>query len=208
MLSHTPFTFFILLITVAASLLAFSNIAFQRNMILNPYLTHHHKQYHRLVGSGLIHADYMHLLFNMFTFYFFAQLVEIRFLIMYGQTIGIALMAALYFGAIIVANIPTMVKYKNVPHYNSLGASGGVAAIVFASILFDPLNKTCLYGFLCVPGFILGMFYVVYSYYSDKRSADNVNHSAHLYGAIFGFVFPILFKPALIIEFVQRLSMW
>jgi membrane associated rhomboid family serine protease len=208
MLSHTPFTFFILFITIAASLLAFSNLGFQRNMILNPYLTLHNKQYHRLVGSGLIHADYMHLLFNMFTFYYFAQVVEIRFLIMYGQTIGIVLMAALYFGAIIAANIPTMLKYKNVPNYNSLGASGGVAAIVFASILFDPLNKTCLYGIICVPGFILGMFYVVYSYYSDKRSADNVNHSAHLYGAIFGFVFPILFKPALIIEFVQRLAMW
>ena len=208
MLSLTPFTFFILLITVLTSMVAFSNPSVQNKLIFTPYSVYHNKQIHRLLTSGFIHADYMHLLFNMFTFYFFAQSVEIRFKAMFGANGGILMMALLYVGAIIVANLPTLFRHKNTGFYNSLGASGGVAAVVFTSILLDPLSRTCLYGIFCVPGFILGAFYVIYSYYQDKRNADNVNHSAHLYGAIFGFVFPLFFKPMLIVDFFVRLSSW
>ena len=208
MLQHAPFTIFIVIITVLVSLLGFSRPEIQARLMLNPYLVFREKQFYRTLTSGFLHADYMHLLFNMLTFYIFAPVVEIRYSMMFGQNMGIVMLAILYLGAIVVSDLPTLFKYKDTSYYNSLGASGGVSAIVFANILFDPLNKLCLYGFICMPGFILGLFYVIYSYFQDKRQGDNVNHSAHLYGAIFGFSFTALIKPSLLMAFIEQLSKW
>jgi len=110
----------------------------------------------------------------------------------------------LYLGGIIISSIPSIIKHKNDSWYNSLGASGGVSSIVFASIFFDPLNIIYLY-FIPIPGIIFGILYLVYSQYMGKKDTGNINHEAHFTGAVFGFIYPILIHPGLIKVFFNQL---
>jgi membrane associated rhomboid family serine protease len=111
-----------------------------------------------------------------------------------------------YLAGIIVANLKTFFKYKDSSYYNSLGASGGVASILFASILYRPTSSICIYFAICVPAFIIGAVYLIYSYYSGYRKSDNVNHDAHLFGSLFGIVFTILLRPVVLVEFIERIK--
>ncbi len=163
-------------------------------LLLNPYQALHRREYWRFISSGFIHNGYIHLGFNMFTFFFFGQVVEQIF----GQLLGSSATTTyllFYLSAIVVSDVPVAFKNRNNPGYNSLGASGAVSAVVFCSILFFPLNKICLYGIFCLPGFILGIIYVIYSYYQGKNMASNINHEAHLYGALYGIVFGLIVYP-------------
>jgi membrane associated rhomboid family serine protease len=110
--------------------------------------------------------------------------------------------------AIIVSDLTTLKKNKDNPGYNSLGASGAVSAIVFAFILFMPLEDICLYAVLCFPGFILGTVYLIYSYTQAKRRRDFINHDAHLFGALYGVVFCIVLYPDSIQIFIRQISNW
>ena len=118
-------------------------------------------------------------------------------------------MLSMYLLGIIVSDIPTFLKYQDVPNYNALGASGGVAAVVFSSILFDPLNPIYLMFIpIGIPGFVLGILYLVYSYYQGKRMADNINHDSHLFGAIFGLIFTVVLRPGVIVSFIEQIKDW
>jgi membrane associated rhomboid family serine protease len=126
----------------------------------------------------------------------------------FGQVLGSSgtiVYILFYLSAIVISDLPVAIKRKNDFNYNSLGASGAVSAMVFASILYFPLNNICLYGILCLPGFILGVIYVVYSYYQGRNMSDNINHEAHLYGAIYGAVFGIIVYPAAAMDFVNQI---
>mgnify|MGYP000032276954 FL=1 len=175
--------------------------------MMNPYSTHRRNQYYRFVSSGFVHKDHMHLLWNMFSFYFFGMAIERQFSAMFGQTGGLYFIA-LYILAIIVSDIPTYLKHRENPGYNSLGASGGVSAVIFAFIIFQPLSDICLYFALCLPGFILGALYIIFSWYQGRRSNDNINHDAHLYGALFGLIFCIVIAPASIGSFFEQIQTW
>lgn len=196
-------TLIIIVLTVIASFYAWSNPQVQHKWIFSPYIVHTNNEYHRFVTSGFIHADQMHLFFNMFTFYFFGELIEGVYQHNFGN-LGLALFVLLYIAGIIISDIPTFIKHKGDPGYRALGASGGVAAIVFSSIMFFPLNKIYIFGLIGIPGFILGVLYIIYSYFQGKKMADNINHDAHLYGAAFGIVFSIIIDPAVIGRFVDQ----
>lgn len=200
-------TYIIIGITTAISFWAFKNQVILEKFILNPYVVNREREYHRFITSGFIHNDHLHLIFNMFSLYFFGIAVEIVFAAYFGGT-GKIYYLILYFLGIIVSDIPTYVKQKNNPRYNSLGASGGVAAVIFAFIIFQPLQDICIYIAFCLPGFILGTLYVVFSWYQGRKSNDNINHDAHLYGALFGFIFCILIYPRSIILFFEQISGW
>lgn len=200
-------TYVILGITIAVSLYAFNNADLMRRFILNPYMVHHRKEYHRVLTSGFLHRDHMHLIFNMITLYFFGQIIEMVFDAIFGK-LGAVYYVLLYLLAIIVANIPSLFRYRDQPGYNSLGASGGVSAIVFAFILFMPLEKINLYLILPIPGFILGILYIFYSYYQGKKANDNINHEAHLYGAVFGMIYCIILYPPAVENFFTQLKNW
>ncbi len=197
-------TTWILIVTIATSFYAWNKPDIYQKWLLNPYKVKHQRQYWRFITSGFVHLNYMHLFFNMFALFFFGQHVAYYF----GSN-GDELMLALYLLGIVISDIPTYLKYRDIPNYNSLGASGGVAAVVFSSIMFDPLNPIYImfipYG---IPGFVLGALYLVYSYYQGKRMADNINHDAHLYGAIFGLVFTVLLRPGVVVSFVEQISQW
>jgi membrane associated rhomboid family serine protease len=196
-------------ITVLTSIYGISNPVFQEKCIMNPYIVERKKEYYRFISSGFIHNGYIHLLFNMMTFYFFAPVVaEWYFVGYFGVEKGYLLFLLLYIGGIIVSDMPTFAKYKNLPYYNSLGASGGVSSVVLASIIYNPLSEIYIYGVLPIPGFILGGVYIIYSYYYSKGSDDNINHSAHLYGALYGIAFSLIIRPAALPEFVEKIASW
>lgn len=200
-------TYVLIGITVVVSFYAFKSPALLSSLVMNPYYTKRNHQYYRFISSGFIHKDHVHLLWNMFSFYFFGTAIEREFHLMFGNAGGLYFLA-LYMLAIIVSDIPTYFKYRNNPGYNSLGASGGVSAVIFAYILFEPLSYICIYIALCMPGFILGTLYIVFSWYQGRKANDNINHDAHLYGALFGFVFCVVVAPSSIANFVEQLKNW
>lgn len=201
-------TYILMGITVAVSLYALSNRKLLAAFILNPYLVRNRQQYYRFITSGFIHNDHFHLIFNMFSFYFFGTAIESVFSTLFGKVTGGILFILLYVLAIIASDIPSYLKHRNNPRYNSLGASGGVAAVIFAFIIFMPLQSICIYVALCMPGFILGTLYIVFSWYQGRKANDNINHDAHLYGALFGFIFCIIVYPQSIVYFVEQIRGW
>jgi len=140
----------------------------------------------------------------MIALYFFGGVLERIYTSMYGS-LGIIFYLLTYLLGMVVANLKTFFKYRDSSYYNSLGASGGVAAVLFASILYRPTSSICIYYALCVPAFILGALYLIYSYYSGYRKGDNVNHDAHLFGSLFGIVFTILIRPSVVLDFFERI---
>lgn len=175
-----------------------------RKLMLNPYATFHERQFTRLITSGFVHNNGMHLFLNLFTLYFFGGAIEKIFMAYFGDS-GTVLYSLLFLTAVAVANIPTLIKHKDHPNYNSLGASGGVSALVMAFILFDPLQDLCLYAIICLPGYALGALFIVYSIVMGKRGVDNINHDAHLYGALYGVLFILVLKPSIFEQFINTL---
>lgn len=199
-------TIIILLITIGISIVAFSNSRLYEKMLFVPYLVHHKNEYHRFLTSGLIHGDWIHLFVNMFVFYSFGRNVEAYYDFHFGA-LGNLNFLFLYIGALIFSDISTYAKYREVPQYKSLGASGAVSAIVFASILFDPMSKIILMFFIPLPGIVLGILYLAFSAYMARQEHGPINHEAHFYGAVFGFVFTLVLKPSLGLEFLSRLGL-
>lgn len=191
----------IIIITVIISLLAWQDKKMMARLIFDPLSVTRFKQYDRFISHGFVHADGMHLLFNMFTLYFFGRAIEWLYIDKFGS-LGFVFF---YILAIIVAIIPSYLKNKNNAHYLSLGASGGVSAILFAFILFDPWNTIYLFAVLPIPAIVFAIAYTAYSIHADKRGGSNINHSAHLYGAAFGVIATIIIEPSIVLHFLQSL---
>lgn len=193
-------------ITVITSILAFNRYKMLDRWMFMPYRIKKRGQWDRFILSGFIHKDYIHLLFNMFTFYFFGGVVEIFLKYQFGTLLGGGLFVVFYLLGIIISDVPTYKKYQDESHYRALGASGGTAATVFASIVIMPLSDICLFGIICLPGFILGILFLIYSYVKGQKGEDNINHDAHLYGAIFGIVFILILSPSSAGMFIEQIK--
>jgi membrane associated rhomboid family serine protease len=171
-------------------------------LILWPPAVERQQQYDRLLTHGFIHADGMHLIFNMVTLYSFGQAMERYFTARIGP-VGYLLF---YLSAVVIAILPTYMKHRDDAGYRSLGASGAVSAVLFASILLDPWNGIYMFFIpIPIPAFIFAGLYIWYSIWMDNRGGDNVNHSAHLWGALYGMMFTLLQQPQLAGQFLQRL---
>jgi membrane associated rhomboid family serine protease len=197
----------IIVITSAVSLYAMNQQEVLYKLMMNPYLVTQRGQYYRLIASGFIHKDFAHLILNMLSLFFFGPNLEYYFGEIFGP-LGSAYFAALYILGVVVSDLPTVLKHRNNPGYNSLGASGAVSAVIFACILFDPLSDLYLYFAIPIKGFIFAALYLIYSYVSAKRSRDGINHDAHLYGALFGILFCIVLYPDSIRIFFEQISNW
>ncbi|MFA0962431.1 rhomboid family intramembrane serine protease [Roseivirga sp. BDSF3-8] len=199
-------TYAIIGVTVVVSLLAFQNRELQYKWMFNPYTVNQRNEYIRFISSGFIHNDWGHLLFNMITLYFFGSNVEFILQGMMPGVTGSLLYIGLYLAGIVISSIPTYVKHRHNPGYNSLGASGGVSSVLFASIMLMPTAKLALILLpIPIPGWIFGIIYMIYSYYAGRRGGDNINHDAHLWGAIFGVVFIIILEPAVLPAFIEEI---
>ncbi len=200
-------TLVIILVTTGISLYAMQKPTVLSAFMMNPYSVIHHRHYYRFISSGFIHKNHMHLIFNMFTLYFFGTQLEYIFREIFGNAGAVHFMV-LYILGILVSDIATVIKHRNNYHYNSLGASGAVSAVVFACILFLPLRDICIYGILCFPGFVLGVGYLIYSFYSSRKAKDGINHDAHLYGAIFGIIYCLVWYPDSVRIFLTQMGDW
>lgn len=185
-------TIIILILTCIISFTAFSNQRVIDDLIFYPPAITQRNQWYRFVTNGVIHADIGHLAFNMFSFYMFGEYVERYFSALFDER-GKTMFLLMYVTGLIVCLIPTYIQNKNNYHYRSLGASGAVSAVVFAGIFLDPTIKI---GLLIIPpiipGFVFGPLYLALSVYMSKKGGDNINHSAHFWGAIWGIVFVII----------------
>lgn len=201
------FTLVLIIITAIVSIQGFSQPAFKHKAILLPTQVYHHKEYHRMISSGFLHADWTHLFVNMWVLYIFGRPLEEASQFYFGQW-GNILFVVMYLLAIPAANISTLLKYRDNSYYASLGASGAVSAVLFAYILLYPTSNLYLL-LLPIPvnAVIMGGLYLLYSYYMAKRGGDHINHEAHFYGALFGIAFYVVLKPQLVVLFVQQLRM-
>lgn len=195
-------TIIIVIVTALVSITAFYKQGEMEKLLFWPAIIKQRKQYYRFLTSGFIHADWMHLIFNMITLYYFGGLVEGAFRQLFGPGIFILF----YLLAMIVADLPTFFKYKEVYEYRALGASGAVSGVLFASILFAPWAKIyILFIPIGIPAFIFGILYLVFCAYMNKRGGDNINHSAHLFGALFGLLFTYIAWPGVLPYFLNQL---
>ncbi|MCK5400745.1 MAG: rhomboid family intramembrane serine protease [Flavobacteriaceae bacterium] len=146
----------------------------------------------RIISSGFLHVDEMHLFFNMFTLYFFAN-----------EVIGLGQLnfVIIYFGSLVVGNLLSYYFHKNEYHYSAVGASGAVTGILYSAILLNPDMR--LYMFFIpipIPGYVFGIGYLLYSIYGMKNRVGNIGHDAHFGGAIGGYVITLVMAPWLFKE--------
>jgi len=184
-------TLIIIIATSIISFIAFSNHNLMEQFIFYPPAVRRGQVY-RFFSCGLIHADWGHLIFNMISLYLFGEAVESKFVEAFGP-IGKLVYLGMYVLALAVSVIPTYINNKDNYHYRSLGASGAVSAVIFAGILFFPLAKLGLFFIpIYVAGFVFGIIYLLVSGWLDRRGGGNINHSAHIFGALFGVGFTII----------------
>jgi membrane associated rhomboid family serine protease len=183
-------------------------------LIFYPPAISRRKQVYRFITCGFIHADAMHLIFNMFSFFFLGQIVEQKFRTeLFGDS-GQLLYIVLYISALVVCLLPTYLKNPDNYYYKSLGASGAVSAVVFTFIMLDPMQGlSLLFIPIPIPAFLFGILYLVISAYLDKRGGGNINHSAHFWGAIYGIVFTIITcyfiaKYPVVQNFIDEVQAW
>jgi membrane associated rhomboid family serine protease len=194
-----PVASVIFVITILTSLWALSNENAYANMILHPYSVYRRQRVYTVITSGLIHNDWMHLFFNMMSYYFFAFQLEVF--------LGHWQFGLLYIASLILSDLPTIYKHKNDQCYHSLGASGAVSAVIFSGILFQPLAKIMMMPIpIGIPQVLFGVLYLIYCNYASKYSRDNINHDAHLFGALSGLLITIILNPHIVNSFIQQIS--
>jgi membrane associated rhomboid family serine protease len=199
-------TLIIIILTCLVSFPAFSNHKMKEDLLFWPYGIRHRNQYYRFLSGGVIHADTMHLLFNMVSFYSFGMALEkFLFPVLFAERTQ-ALYTALYIMSLAASCIPDFFKYQHQSHYRALGASGAVSAVIFAAITIQPTMPIRFFFIpIDIPGYVFGFVFLGLSYYLARRGGDNIGHNAHFWGAVFGVVFTILaaraFSP---VDLVQR----
>jgi membrane associated rhomboid family serine protease len=197
--SQFPITYSIIAITVLISIAGFTNADAKSKLMFYPYGMQSVGDYYRFVSHGFIHADYIHLLFNMFTFYSFGRVAEYA---LFDKPQYIIF----YISALVASSVFDFIKNKSNPRYAALGASGAVSAVLFSTLIFNPWEKgVAILGVIALPNIVFGALYLYYCYYMNKKGNDNIGHSAHMWGSIYGFVFTGILHPDLLAGFFKQL---
>lgn len=155
---------------------------------LKPFRVVRKHTWYELVTSGFLHINFAHLFVNMFTLYFFGSVME--------RVLGPEYFLGLYLTGLIVAGIPSVIKFRNNEYYATLGASGAVGAVLFSFIFLFPMES--IYLFLVpvpIPAFVFAIAYLIYSMYESKQARGKINHEAHIAGALWGIVYLVMFVP-------------
>lgn len=156
--------------------------------VFRPYWFQRGQQRSALVTSGFVHADLPHLIFNMMTYYFFAFQLEDR--------IGQLAFGVLYFLGLVVSEAGSYFKHRDDPEYGTLGASGAISAVLFASIVYFPAQRLIIFPIpVPIPAPLFAVLYLAYTWYSARQARGRINHDAHLGGALLGLAFVLLTDP-------------
>jgi len=204
-LLQTPVASIILVFTLVTSIYTFSNPDLFGKLMLHPYSVSKGKNIHTVLTSGLIHRDWMHLAFNMLTFFFFAFPLEKQ--LAQLSSWGHIQFLLIYVIALILSDITTIIKEKNNYRYHSLGASGAISAVLFSYILFNP--TMCLYLFFIpipIPAVIFGPLFLLYCVWAAKAERGSINHDAHFYGAVVGIFITVALYPQVIGHFLTAIG--
>jgi membrane associated rhomboid family serine protease len=192
-----PVASIIFVLTLATSLWAFNDENIYARFILNPYGVSRGQRVYTIITSGMIHKDWNHLFFNMLSYYFFAFQLE--------SVLGHWQFGVLYVLSLILSDLPSIQKHKEDIWYNSLGASGAISAVIFSYIMYDPLASLgILFIPIPIPAWIFGLLYLVYCHFASKHARDNVNHDAHLFGALSGIIITIALNPHIVNNFINK----
>jgi len=185
----------LLLVMFVLSVIAFEKPTLKENLLLHPYRVVRERRYFTLLTSGFVHNDWLHLIFNAVTFYFFAIPLE--------QIVGVEFFLMIYFGSLLASSIPDVLMAWRNPSFRTLGASGAISGAMFAFILHAPSSTISLFLLpVGIPAPIFALLYLAYTYYASKQGLDNINHNAHLWGALAGIVITILFEPDVLSNFI------
>lgn len=183
----------IIVLTILISWIAFNKPQLREDLLFWPYQIKRQKQWYRFITHGALHADTLHLIFNMVSFYSFgAALEDYLFVFIFGEA-SRAMMAVLYITGIIIAVVPDYIKYKNFVGHRSLGASGAVSAVVFAAITIQP-TLPIMFFFIPfkIPGWVFGIAFLILSASLAKKGGGNIGHNAHFWGSVYGVLFTYL----------------
>ena len=201
-------TLILIAVTGLVSILCFTGTFNANKLLLHPYSVWHRNQWYRMLSYGVVHGGWGHLFFNMLTLFFFGRVVEEYFQAAFGAELVVVLYVVLYVSAIAVSSVWDLFKYKDDSSYSAVGASGAVSAILFASILFEPRMGIYIYLIpIPVPGYIFAPLYLLYCWYMAKRNMDNIGHTAHFWGAVYGLVFPLVCRPDIFSHFLSQLGL-
>ena len=199
-------TVIIIVITILISFMAWSQPNLMANWIFSPYHISQRKQWHRFATSGFLHADYLHLGFNMISLYFFGKDAEKGFLEKYDAELYRYFYIIFYISAIVFSHIPVYFRHKRNPSYRALGASGAVSAVIFMTVIMKPDMRLMIFPIpISFPGIVFAILYVLYSAYMSKNARDNIGHEAHLYGSLYGLIFVGVMMPEKITYFMNNL---
>ncbi|HEY1406978.1 MAG TPA: rhomboid family intramembrane serine protease [Spirochaetota bacterium] len=180
------------------SIIAFNSPSRMYGWMLSPFKMKTMRSYSAFITSGFIHSDIGHLVFNMFTFYFFAFALT--------NMMGPVAFAVLYFASMIISNLPSFIQNRNNASYASLGASGAIAAVVFGYIMYDPLSRIFIMFIpIGIPAFVYAFLYLAYCAYAARKQGDMINHSAHFWGSLAGIAITILFDPGVVRSFIEKI---
>ncbi len=197
-------TYLLIGVTCLISYLAFNNRELFNQLCHYPYIEAQDKSYYRMLSSGFVHADFTHLLINMYVLYIFGNTVEYIFTSYFGDLLGRILFLFTYLAAIIIGDLPSYFKHKDNRMYRAIGASGATSAIVLMYCIFFPWSWLYLFFVIPIPGIIFAVLYLVYSSWASKNSNDNIGHDAHFWGAIAGVVIIFALIPSQIPTFIQE----
>ena len=212
----SPFfvTYSIIAVSCIASYLAFQDHALFEKLKHSPYREHHHGEWWRLLTSGFIHGGWLHLGINMFVFYSFGRFTEAALTGYMPQfasysfegITGHLVYLILYLLTIVIANLYTLIQHKDNPNYGAIGASGAVSGALFCFVLFLPWDQILLYGIIPIPAIVAAIAFLLYSQYAAKKGTDNIDHSAHFYGALAMPAMLLLLRPSLVAHFVGAVT--
>ena len=180
--------------TCGISFYALSNPVLFMQMRFHPYSCFHYKQWHRILTNIFLHADFIHLMFNILALYSIGPAVENAFDQVYGG-FGRVMFVGFYFSSAVFANIFNLFKHRSDETWASVGASGAVSAVMFAFIIFYPNTTGFSFFFIPLgktPAWVVGLIFLGMSTYFAKRGDSRIDHVAHFWGAVYGIVFPIV----------------
>ncbi len=165
--------------------------------VFRPYWLLPRREWATPVTSAFLHADLGHLFFNGFTFLAFGFSLE--------RTMGSAPFAALYAVGLIASALGTWVKHRREPDYRTLGASGAILAVLFASIVYDPGSSIFILPIpVPIPAPLFAVLYLAFTWWSSRQGRGRINHDAHLSGALAGLAFVALVDPGVMARAISR----
>lgn len=194
-------TYLLIGITILTSLAGFQNNDLLNRMLFYPAEMKSRNEWWRIISHGFIHAHFQHLIFNMLTLFW--PLCRIHVSNYFWQQARLSFILS---GPSIFSSVPSYFKHKDNFYYRALGASGAISAVLFTTILFNPWQILYLNFFIPIPAILFAIGYVAYSSYMGKKGTDNVGHEAHLWGAVFGLVCPVILKPGIFLYFINQLT--